>query len=408
MNNKKNIKILVISHMYPNKSSPNQGIFIHNQIKKLLEEGYQIKVISPIPFAPKFLWFNVKWKNYGMLPFHDRVDGVDVHYPRYLNIPGKISHIFSTYSMCFPIKTDIDSVIRSFNPNIIHAHTATPDGYFGLRLKNKYNLPLICSLRGSDINSYPYVNKLTYRLTKEVITKADQILSVSDALRISAEEIAKPDRQIEVVYNGCEIANPVSDNITSDKLRTQLGISKSEVAILFVGRIEKDKGIYELLDAFSTLKSKGHNLHLILLGNCVESDVKSKISSLTALKNKIHVIGEQPHREVFNWLKSADLFVLPSYHEGLPNAILEAMSCGLPVVSTKIGGIPEIVEDGNTGILVNPKDSDALANAIDYLIKNDELARKMGKTGRDKVEQKFSWQQNAREIVQIYNKVLSQ
>jgi glycosyltransferase involved in cell wall biosynthesis len=244
--------------------------------------------------------------------------------------------------------------------------------------------------------------------TKRLISEADKLISVSTELKKVALSIEKSRRTINVVYNGCDSHPLLYNDDDKMEMRTKLGILKTDKVIIFVGRIEKDKGIYELLSAFSILKSKCHNLHLILLGNCVESDLQREISSLTALKNKIHVIGEQPHREVFNWLKSADLFVLPSYHEGLPNAILEAMSCGLPVVSTKIGGIPEIVEDGNTGILVNPKDSDALANAIVYLIENDELARNMGKTGRDKVEQKFSWQQNAKEIVQIYNEVLSQ
>jgi len=372
----------------------------------MAQTGYEIKVIAPVPYSPKVLWMKDKWKHYGNIPMSDVMDGIEVSYPRYINIPGKWSLIFSTFSMFLLIKSNIDSIVRKFRPQIIHAHTATPDGYLGLNLKLKYNLPLVCSLRGSDIHTYPYTNKLVYRLTSRVISHADQILSVSNALRLSAEKIDKPKRQIEVIYNGCEIPDSVKNDGGRGELRTQLGISESDFAILFVGSIERDKGIYELINSFISLSAKYTHLHLILVGDGPDRQAVQNILTSGGTNRNVHVLGKRSHQEVFQWLKASDLFVLPTYNEGLPNALLEAMACGLPVIATKVGGIPEVVKDGENGILIEAKDVNVLYQAINKILTNTDAAKKMGKTAHALIEQEFSWQNNVQKMIKIYNKLI--
>jgi glycosyltransferase involved in cell wall biosynthesis len=402
----KTIRILVLSHMYPNKSNPTQGIFIHNQIKHMLKVGCEVKVISPVPVSPKLLWFKEKWKNYGNIPFYDVVDTVNVYYPRYINIPGKWSHIISTYGTCCMINSNIDAIIREYKPQLLHAHTATPDGYYGLKLKHKYNLPLVCSLRGSDIHTYPFQNKLTKILTRKVILKADQVVSVSDALKNAAERIAQPKREIRVVYNGCEITELARADDRNEDIRKQLGIKVKDIAMIFVGDIDRVKGIYELINAFMLLKGKYSNLHLILLGNGPDLQTVRNMTLLNSSTRAIHFMDTRPHDEVFQCLKAADLFVLPTYNEGLPNALLEAMACGLPIIATKVGGIPEVVRNGINGILIEPMNSGALYHAMDFVLSNNDIAEMMARKGKMLVEREFTWQNTAERIITIYDNLL--
>lgn len=401
------VKVLVLSHLYPNITHPNLGIFVHNQFKHIVKEDCEVRIVSPVPYVPRILWFRSKWKDYGQIPEKDEIDGIPVNYPRYINLPGVWFHSLSAYSIYAGIKASVTSIMKEFKPDIIHAHMATADGYVGLILRKKYNVPLACTLRGCDINTYPSYNKLTLYQTKRLLSEADQLISVSNKLKKVAMSIEKSKRNIEVVYNGCDFHSFMHNDEDSVKIRKICNISINDIIIIFVGRLEKEKGILELFQAFRTLGSNNDKLHLVLVGDCVESDVKNEISKLNDLNSNVHLTGIQPHKIVFKWLKSADLFVLPSHREGLPNAVIEAMSCGLPVVATNVGGIPEIVEDGKTGILVNPKDAESLTKAIDFIINNDDVATEMGMAGRKKIEKEFSWQKSAREICRIYNKVLS-
>ena len=407
MKNMKNIKVLVLSHMYPNNSHPNSGIFIHNQIKHLLKEGCSVKVISPVPYAPNMLNFNATWKKYNEIYKQKVIDGVHVSYPRYIRFPGSWFHSLSCYTMYWGIQNVTNLIMKEFNPDILHVHTVTTDGYVGMLINEKYKLPIVCSLRGSDINTYPYRDKLTMLLTKKVLSKADQIVSVSHALKSTAETIANPLRPIRVLHNGCDLMDFSFNEEDRIAIRKDLGIMNNDRVIIFVGDIKKIKGVFELINSFITLKAKYSDIHLIVLGEGPENNNIKNIIHLNNMNNNVHLIGTRPHHEISKWLSASDIFALPTYNEGLPNVVLEAMACGLPVVATSVGGIPEIVEDGKSGILIKKKDPVSLAKAIESLLSDVKLAKIMGMKGREIAESKFSWQKNSETLIEIYNEVIS-
>lgn len=400
------IRILVLSSMYPKDINSISGVFIHHQLKALQKEGCKIKVISPVPYVPKILSFNTKYKKYKQIPKYINYDGVPVYYPRYFRLPGKWFGGISCYTIYYGIKKVINSIITEFKPHIFQVYTATPDGYVGLILRKKYNIPLICSFRGSDINSYPKYNKLTYYLTKKVILESDQITAVSNALKIVAEGIGKPKKEIQVVYNGCDSKMFSYNKKERLRIRKELRISLKKLVIIFVGSLVKSKGIFELLTAFIKLNYKYTNLYLILIGNVPDRTVLDKIISSNYINNKICLLGEIPQNEIPYWLSASDIFVFPTYNEGLPNAIMEAMACGLPVVATEIGGIPEVVKDGENGILIDKKNVKSIVHSLEKLIENKSMCRKMGEHGRITIEEKFSWNNSAKKLIEIYNKII--
>ena len=399
------MKILILSHMYPNKSNPVGGIFIHNYAKALFKAGCEVEVVSPIPFSPRILWFNTKWKKYGDVPRFDIIDKIPVYYPRYIRLPGKWFHWVSSYTMYSGIVKTISNIVEDFKPDILHTHTATPDGYAGLLLRKKFNFSVVCSFRGDDINSYPFYDSLTMKLTKRVISQTDQLVAVSNALKLKAESFATPKNKIQVIYNGCNIKNFVFNLESRIIVREKLGIPLDSKVLIFVGNLLKSKGIDELMSAFILLSKKHTNLHLLIIGNGPEYQYIKDQALKNGLQDKIHLAGAQPHNKIPDFLSAGDIFVLPSYNEGLPNAVLEAMACSRPVVATKVGGIPEAVRDGETGFLVNIKDANVLIKSIDKLLSNEKLCTEMGLSGRKIIEENFSWEQNAQKHINIYNKI---
>jgi len=403
-----NLRVLVLSHMYPRMEDPAAGIFIHHQVRYLVRLGCEAVVVAPLPYVPKFMARNERRKGYRNTPKETEIDGIRVIYPRYIRPPGKLFHPFSCYTMFWGISKVVHKLVTDFQPHIIHAYTATPDGYAGLLLKKKYGLPFVVSLRGSDINVYPHRDSLTFRLTRRVIAEADKVTAVSNALKVAAEGIVRSQKEIAVVYTGCDLTRFSFNAEARSLLRRELGIAPESFVLIFIGHLLRTKGIFELVDAFRILCRKYHNTHLVFVGE--GQDVQTLVAKVSevGIEGQVHFVGRRPHDEISDWLSAADVLVLPSWHEGLPNVVVEAMACERPVVATKVGGIPEAVADGKSGILVERGDVKALANAIALLAEDPTRRAVMGAAGRQIVEERFTWERNAEKTIQVYREVLGE
>jgi len=402
------IRVLVLSHMYPRNTHSVLGIFVQRQMRYLLREGCQVSVISPVPYAPPIFWNNPKWKGYRQSPLSDSIEGIPVFYPRYLRGPGKWFHGISSYTIYQGVLEVVDSLVKKFRPHVLHAYTATPDGYTGLLLRKRYHLPVICTLLGSDINTYPSYRPLSLWLTENVISEADRLVAVSGALKSAAEAIARPKREIQVVYMGCDLGVFAYDERARSYIREQLKIASKDRVLLFLGSTLRTKGIFELLEAFTQLVTRYPDLHLIFVGGGSDRLALAERVSETRLNRRVHLVGSPPHDSIPGWLSAADVFVLPSYSEGLPLTVLEAMACARPVVATRVGGIPEAVEDARSGILVDQRDVEALLKAIALLLDDEGKRESMGALGRRIVESKFTWEKNAEKTIKIYQAVLNE
>lgn len=402
------IRVLVLSHMYPRVGDPTAGIFIHQQVNHLRRAACEVVVAAPLPYVPKFVARNEKRAGYRETPRKAEIDGIPVVYPRYIRPPGKLCHAPSCYTMFWGLRRALGKLLREFQPHILHAHTATPDGYAGLLLKQRYGLPLVVSLRGSDVNIYPYRDCMTFRLTRRVIAKADKVTAVSGALKSEAERITPSQKEIVVVYTGCDVAQFSFSKAARLLFRERLGIPPESLVLIFVGHLLRAKGLFELIDAFRLLYREHPDLHLILVGAGEDGKALATEAAEANVGDRVHFVGARPHDEIPGWLSAADVFVLPSWHEGLPNAVVEAMACERPVVATRVGGIPEAVEDGESGVLVERGDVEALADAITLLAKDSTRRASMGAAGRRIVERRFTWEKNAEKTVQVYREVLGE
>lgn len=185
-------------------------------------------------------------------------------------------------------------------------------------------------------------------------------------------------------------------------IKDKFKIDKKDFVITFVGRIVKDKGINELIEAFINLSKKYNNLKLLLVGDYEEhlNPIKNENKILIDSLDSIITVGFQS--DIRDFLSITDLFVLPSYREGLPNSLIEAGSFGIPLLATNINGCNEIIDDGITGILVEKKSAKKLEEAIDKLLEDKELYNSIKLKVRDRIiekyEQKYFWNELKNEI----------
>ncbi|MFT3894515.1 MAG: glycosyltransferase [Anaerolineales bacterium] len=197
---------------------------------------------------------------------------------------------------------------------------------------------------------------------------------------------------VHVVHCGIDSAK---FKVDTDKQRSEL------FKIICVGRLETIKGHQYLIEACSQLKAEHINFRCYLVGDGeLSSRIQQEINRL-GLASYVEMLGFQTHDKVAALLNEVDLLVLPSLSEGIPVAVMEGMAAGLPIVATAVTGVPELVENGVTGILVPSKDSAALAEAIRTLSLSPELRIQMGRAGRKKVLNEFSLQKSASELYNV-------
>lgn len=245
-------------------------------------------------------------------------------------------------------------------------------------------------------------------LTHYIFTqsKEDRDLAVKNGI-ISAD-------RIRCISNGVNLSDRFDrKKVTVDlkTLRNDLGIANQEKVICFIGRLVKEKGILDLLQAFILLVQEYNHVKLVIVGSTLSSDrdqetgeAIEELSNNPLIKDKIIFTGKR--NDVENILAISDLFVLPSYREGMPRSIIEAMAMSLPVVATNIRGCREEVVPGETGYLVPVGDTIALKDALVKIISNEELQNQMGKRGRERAESLYDERRVLETQIQIFNELL--
>jgi glycosyltransferase involved in cell wall biosynthesis len=209
---------------------------------------------------------------------------------------------------------------------------------------------------GSDLRVIPDV--ITARMIRSTLRRADFVVAVSEDLRQLAVTMGATPARTRTIHNGCDAS--LFHLADRGPARSELGVASDAQLILFVGRLVEVKGIGELLEAARRLAPSHPKLKVICIGEGVlEKELRAKISD-PAL---VQFAGRKEPQEVARWMAACDLLCLPSYSEGCPNALLEALFCGRPIVASNVGGIPELVDEG-CAILVPPRDPARLAAAL--------------------------------------------
>ncbi|MET9130485.1 glycogen synthase [Streptomyces antibioticus] len=248
---------------------------------------------------------------------------------------------------------------------------------------------------------------------RTAVEAADAVIAVSSAMRediLACYPTLSPDR-VRVVHNGIDTTLYRPDHGT-DAL-TRIGLDPDRPFVLFVGRITRQKGVPQLLRAVRDIDPAAQ---VVLCAGApdtpeIEQEFRDLFAALSRARDGVHWIPRMlPRPEVIQLLTHAAVFVCPSVYEPLGIVNLEAMACGTPVVASRVGGIPEVVEDGVTGTLVTVDEEfeTGLARALDALIGDPEAGRRMGEAGRARAVGEFGWDAVARRTVALYEEILKQ
>jgi len=234
------------------------------------------------------------------------------------------------------------------------------------------------------------MERLSAPIATRLIVKSERIRQSFIDRGIGTESI------YELIYHGIDLSR------FENQTPVPIPESDGDLRLLFIGRLQEGKGLFDLVDAFAKLES--HDVDLLIAGDGPLEEKINKEITKRGLEQSIHLLGYR--EDVPELLAASDVLILPSYREGTPRVISEALASRTPVVSTRIAGIPEQVSHGECGLLIDPGDVDALVDALDRLFDSEELREKMFRACRSQVE-RFSVEREQREITQLYERLLS-
>lgn len=235
------------------------------------------------------------------------------------------------------------------------------------------------------------------KLRAFTIKKADIIITPSKYLRKIVSGWGVNDNCIKVIYNAIEDSVNLHQEVPI-KIRKELGLSG--YIIVTAGRLVSWKGIDRLIKIIS----KNDDANLVIIGDGPEEDNLRSLSAKLSLKDRIKFTGRLSQLDVLQYLKVGDLFILNSTYEGLPHIVLEAMSVNTPVIATRVGGTPEIIEDGINGILIEPKNQIQLKKAIERVLKDEDLRKELVKNARERLK-RFSWENLVNKTMNLLEEV---
>ncbi len=398
------MRVLIISQMYPRRDAPTYGEFIHRQARALAAAGADVTVVAPMMHAPWFTWWRRRWAAFRHVPVNGWRDGVRVYRPRYVSPPGMRFHYLEGGTMRRGMRELCDRLHAEAPFDIVHANRLFPEGLAALSFQRRWNVPVVAMARGMDLNLIPGWGKVYRKQLRHVAAQADGILSVSQALLDDLHTFASPPAFARVVYNGCEVSvlAPTPDERLA--IRREFGLPPDKLLALYVGRLEPDKGTPELLRSMGAVIRRHPGLHLVAAGQVRRAGYLTDVER-AGWSEQAHFLGERRHADIQRLMRACDLFVFPSRLEGVPNAVLEAMGNGLPVVATRAGGIPEIVPP-EAGMLVDVGDVHGLETSVEALVESPSRRKAMGTAGRAHVSAGFLWCRNARQLLAAYEEVI--
>jgi teichuronic acid biosynthesis glycosyltransferase TuaC len=391
------MRVLVLSSVYPSATIPTRGIFVHERTRHLVP-ACEIEVVAPVSWFP----FNrlLRGPERALVPPVEARDGLTVFHPRFGSFPrvGKSLDGFLYFASVVPF---LIRLRRRFRFDLIDAHFAYPDGLAGVLLGRVFGVPVTVTLRGTEVRLARAC--LQRPQLAMVFRKADRIIAVSQSLADLAAAMGAPRERLRVIPNGIDGARfrPGS----KVEARRRLGLAGERPLIVSIGGLTERKGHHRVLAALPDLLPKYPDLLFAAVGgSSVEGDTGPLLRRLTAelgLAEHVLLPGATPHDRIATWLQAADLFCLATGNEGRPNAVLEALACGLPVVTTDVGGNREIVQSGRDGFLVPFGEGPALSDAI--------LTALAGQWDREAISARArsrTWEQTASQVVAEFGSAL--
>jgi glycosyltransferase involved in cell wall biosynthesis len=313
------------------------------------------------------------------------IEGARVHYVGGWERLGKLRYLVHARR--------VRRMVRELRPDLLHALHLTSYGFLAALCGVR---PTIVSVWGMDVLEAPRLSPLHYFITRYALRRTDHITATGLRLAQAASRYVPRGKAVTVIPYGVDL----------ETFRPRPRPQRGEVVVGAVARLSPEKGLRYLIDAFARLARGDDRVRLVLAGDGPERRRLERMVERQGLGERVRFLGEVPHESVPDVLADIDVFAMPSIWEGFGVAALEAAAMGVPVVATNVHGIPDVVRDGETGLLVRAKDATALTGALARLVEDEVLRRRLGQAGRAFVQAHYSWAENVAQMEALYRMAL--
>ncbi|WP_135301886.1 glycosyltransferase family 4 protein [Haloarcula amylovorans] len=390
-------RVLGCATEHPNHVFPVRTPFNHRSFDALNRTAADLDVVSPTPFAPPV----GPYSEYRHVPKTEQWGSYQTHYPRFLYaLPKRYCYQYSGDSAQKRVTRYVE---RTFETPHDVAQTCSfyLDGYAALQYCRRHDVPLVTLSHAGDLKNFDRFNDEVQARIRETIDYCSAVLTVSDELAAVARQFA-PAEKVRTLPIGEDPEKYPTER--RDAVRQELGISPETKLLLYVGRFEKEKGVRELVAALESLSREDVTVAAVGHGGALRWWF---LDQLGELRHPAHAYWQLDPIAVRRLHVAADLLVHPSHVEARPTVIYEAMAAETPVLASNVGGIPEMVVDGETGVLIPPHDPETLSATVDHLLDDTERLREMGAAGLDRLlDQQWTWTAHAERLREIHREAM--
>jgi glycosyltransferase involved in cell wall biosynthesis len=402
------LRIICPTYWYPQHANDTQATYVHDINRHLVRRGHAVTVVTP---------------GEPSLPRSDTFDGVKIiRFP--LELPpdltygrvaqsrvswlGKFARVVVMAHYMEAQHRAILAEVRENGGDVIHAHWAIPTGPAAVMAARKLHLPSVITMHGGDVyvnpeQGYDFPTRWYVRpALRWTLRHAGALTAITDDCRQHALRAGAPAEHIRLVFNGTDLRrfSPADNGNRGDP--------RFGPHMIFACRqLFPRKGIRFLLEAGAELKSQFPDLKIVLAGDGFERPELARLAAELGIASDVTFLGWVPNVDLPQYYRAAAVSVIPSLEEGFGIPAAEAMGCEVAVVASDAGGLPEVVENGVTGIVVPRGDAKALAQAIGSLLADPQRRRVMGQAGRERALRLFDWDRSAQQFEEIYREVAS-
>lgn len=396
----KNKNLLMLSTGYPSKDNKIPShTFVKEQVDEISKYFNKVYVIALNPFFPKLLikagFIPKRYRDRALFKYY-KYKNIEVYFSSYFALP---INVYKKRKGDYAYKAALKSIKKNnIKFDLIHAQFTWPSGYVGYQLKNKYNKKLILTIE-ENRNWFLELYQSENPKVKMTWENSDLIIRVNKKDIPLLKKYNKNTINIPNGYN-----DEVFKKMSKELCRKKLSLPENKKIIINIANyIVPHKNQINLLKSFKEVLKKRNDIILFLIGNDAgdQKRIERKIRELS-LERSVVITGARPHSEIPLWMNAADLFVLPSYEEGNPTVMFEALGCGLPYVGTDVGGVGEIINCDDYGLIYkSPNDYVKLSKLIEKALKKDWDRYRIMKYSRE-----FTWENLCKKIKNHYVELL--
>jgi glycosyltransferase involved in cell wall biosynthesis len=334
----------------------------------------------------------------------EKINGVEIfRVSKPVSISESTNSYIPTFLFIFPAILYGSILIRRKKISLIHCH-GTAGCICGYFLKKMTGRPLLLTIQGGDLAEYPEMNNIFFSPLKILISQylknADCITCVSTHLINKVRKMGG--ENLLLIPNGVDLDRFRPTAVDSSNILN----FKNKSLLISVSRLTEKNGLEYLIKAIPAILNEVQNAHLLIIGGGpVENKLKDLVRQLN-LENDVTFIGVIPHNDVQKYLSVSDVFIRASLDEGFGIAFIEAMAMGVPVIGTDVGGIPDIIQHGTTGLLVKPCNPEMIATSVIRLHKDVQFKKTIITNAKNHVKERFDWSKIFQKIDNAYSMVL--